>query len=85
MSEDRQIAGGPIRPGDCARIPDGRVARVRDEVPGGRYRVRVRRETSKTHQFLVLPDEELERVACPKGWMSPEGNNLAVHLPERSR
>ena len=58
--------------GDCVRIPDGRIGRVR-EVAGGRYKVRVQRETSKTHQFVEFAAGDLERVDCPKGWMSPEG------------
>ena len=58
--------------GDCVRVPDGRVGRVR-AVERGVYRVRVRRLTSKTHQFLLLPAAHLTRVACPKGWMSPDG------------
>lgn len=58
--------------GDCAQIPDGRVARVR-EVAGGKCRVRVMRKTSHTHQFLWFPMKDLERVVCPKGWMSEEG------------
>lgn len=65
------MAGAP-RPGDCVRLPDGRIARVR-ECAGGRCRLRVRRTTSKTHQFLELPMAELTRTDCPKGWMSPEG------------
>jgi hypothetical protein len=71
----------PIRPGDCARLPDGRVARVRERVDGA-YRLRVRRTTSKSHQFLLMKATDLERVDCPKGWMSPEGYNryLAVTL-----
>ncbi len=60
------------RPGDCVRLPDGRIGRVRECV-GGHCRVRVRRTTSKTHQFLELPTRELTRVDCPKGWMSPAG------------
>ena len=63
-----------IRPGDCVKLPDGRIARVRDVVKGT-VRVRVRRKTSKTHQFLTVRQAELTRVACPKGWMSPEGYN----------
>lgn len=62
----------PFVVGDCVRIPDGRIGRVR-EVTGHQYKVRVQRKTSKTHQFLKLSGEELERVECPKGWMSPEG------------
>ncbi len=60
------------RPGDCVRVPDGRIGRVRD-VSGGKCRVRVRRATSATHQFLVFAAGDLKRVDCPKGWMSPEG------------
>jgi hypothetical protein len=60
------------RLGDCVRIPDGRVGRVRD-ASGGKYRVRVRRTTSATHQFLTFAAKNLKRVDCPKGWMSPEG------------
>ncbi len=61
-----------IHPGDCVRIPDGRIGRVREE-HDGRWRVRVRRKTSKSHQFLMFAPEQLEPIACPKGWMSPEG------------
>ncbi len=63
-----------IHAGDCVRIPDGRVARVREEMDG-KYKVRVRRKTSKTHQFLTFGAEDLELIECPKGWMSPEGYN----------
>lgn len=58
--------------GDCVRVPDGRVGRVR-AVDSGAYRVRVQRRTSKTHQFLMLKAAQLIRVDCPKGWMSPDG------------
>jgi hypothetical protein len=61
-----------LKVGDCVRIPDGRIGRVR-EVTGPRCRVRVRRTTSQTHQFLPVLADDLERVDCPKGWMSPEG------------
>ena len=64
----------PIRPGDCVRIPDGRLARVREH-SGDKYRVRVRRQTSDTYQFLVLDAADLEQAGCPRGWMSPEGYN----------
>ncbi len=63
-----------IQPGDCVKIPDGRIARVR-EYKEDAYRVRVRRKTSNTHQFLLLPKDSLTVVPCPKGWMSPEGYN----------
>ncbi len=61
-----------IREGDCVRLPDGCIGRVRG-VSAERYRVRVRRTTSATHQFLLFAAKELKRVDCPKGWMSPEG------------
>jgi hypothetical protein len=64
--------GRALRLGDCVRIPDGRIGRVR-AVTGSQYKVRVRRKTSKTHQFLNFSGEDLERAECPKGWMSPEG------------
>ncbi len=63
-----------IHPGDCVQLSDGRTARVRD-VAKGTVRVRVRRKTSKTHQFLEVRAAELKKVTCPKGWMSPEGYN----------
>jgi hypothetical protein len=59
--------------GDCVRVPDGRIGRVRAVELHARYRVRVQRRSSKTHQFLLLRAGELERVDCPKGWMSPDG------------
>jgi hypothetical protein len=61
-----------LQPGDCVRIPDGRIGRLR-EVSQGRCRVRVRRTTSKTHQFLSFGARDLTKVDCPRGWMSPEG------------
>jgi len=63
-----------IKDGDCVRIPDGRIARVREK-SGGKYRVRVRRKTSDTHQFLWFSPQDLECVPCPTGWMSPAGYN----------
>lgn len=63
-----------IKNGDCVKIPDGRIARVRSK-SRGKYKVRVRRATSQTHQFLWFPAQELELVKCPKGWMSPSGYN----------
>ena len=58
--------------GDCVKIPDGRIGRVREK-QAGKYRVRVRRKTSETHQFLMFSAAELKPAACPKGWMSPAG------------
>ncbi len=63
---------GRIRNGDCVRLPDGRAGRVRGKIAGS-YKVRVRRNTSSTHQFLVVAGRDLKRIACPKGWMSPDG------------
>ena len=63
---------GRIRVGDCVRIPDGRIGRVR-ESSKGKYRVRVRRTTSATHQFLMFAAADLKPADCPKGWMSPAG------------
>jgi hypothetical protein len=63
-----------IKPGDCVKIADGRVARVR-EVGGRSTKVRVRRKTSATHQFLLLNTADVERIECPEGWMSPAGYN----------
>jgi len=61
-----------FRVGDCVRIPDGRIGRVR-EASRGKCRVRVRRATSATHQFLMFAAGDLKGVDCPKGWMSPGG------------
>jgi hypothetical protein len=58
--------------GDCVTVPDGRTGRVRGRV-GTKYRIRVRRITSETHQFLFFSAVELQPVDCPKGWMTPEG------------
>lgn len=62
----------PIRVGDCVRIPDGRIGRVRGMARGS-CRVRVRRKTSQTHQFLAFAKQDLHRMECPKDWMSPAG------------
>ena len=61
-----------FREGDCVRIPDGRIGRVR-EVSRGKCRVRLRRATSATHQFLMFAAKVMKHVDCPKGWMSPAG------------
>ena len=63
-----------IRPGDCVRIPDGRIGRVREQGEG-KFQIRVPRRTSKTKQFLWFTANELQPVDCPTGWMSPEGYN----------
>jgi hypothetical protein len=58
--------------GDCVRVPDGRIGRVRSRA-GRQWRIRVRRPTSATHVFLLLAPSKLRAVDCPKGWMSPAG------------
>lgn len=68
-----------INSGDCVRIPDGRIARVRDRI-AGIYRVRVRRKTSQTHQFLEFHKEDIIKIECPKGWMSPDGYNRYLKI-----
>lgn len=61
-----------VRNGDCVRLEDGRIARVRGK-RGALVRVRVKRWNSNTHQFLLVQPKDLELTACPKGWMSPDG------------
>ena len=61
-----------IRNGDCVKLPDGRIGRVRARI-GSSYRVRVRRASSNTHQFVTLAATAIKPVACPQGWMSPDG------------
>jgi hypothetical protein len=63
-----------IYPGDCVKISDERIAGVR-AIDKGIYNIRGRRKTSQSHQFLVFQKEELEKITCPKGWMSLEGYN----------
>jgi hypothetical protein len=66
------MAARSIRIAECVRVPDGRIGRVR-AIIGSKVRVRVRRRTSPTHQFVLVPAARLRRVACPQGWMSPAG------------
>lgn len=65
-------AAAAIKAGDCVAIPDGRIGRVRGRT-GDQCKVRVRRTTSRSHQFLVVAVADLRLVNCPKGWMSPDG------------
>lgn len=60
--------------GDCVNIPDGRTGRLRETI-GLKYKVRIRRATNKSHQFLLFSAGKLEKAICPKGWMSSEGYN----------
>jgi hypothetical protein len=63
-----------LQNGDCVRLPDGRIGRVRDTSEALCVE-RVRRTTSKSHQFLKFHRAELTKVDCPKGWMTPDGYN----------
>jgi hypothetical protein len=58
--------------GDIVLIPDGRLARVRGREQE-KVKVRVRRKTSNTHQFLFFSEKALQKTETPPGWMSPEG------------
>jgi DNA-3-methyladenine glycosylase II len=70
---------------DCVRVPDGRIGRVRAK-SGNTYRIRLRRVSSQSHQFLTFQATELTPINCPKGWMTPEGylRYLQATLPTRS-
>jgi hypothetical protein len=61
-----------VRVGDCVRLADGRVGRVR-AILSDAVRVRVRRATSTRHQFVLARATTLRRIDCPRGWMSPPG------------
>ena len=61
-----------IAVGDCVRVPGGRLGRVRARVAAG-WRVRVRRPSGTSNEFLVLRPSQLRPVPTPKGWMSPAG------------
>jgi hypothetical protein len=68
----RRAGASRIRNGDCVRLPDGRIGRVRAKI-GQSFRLRVRRKTSATHQFVIVNATEIMPIPCPKGWMSPDG------------
>jgi hypothetical protein len=63
-----------IQKGSCVRIPDKRVGRVREKI-NGKWKIRVRRKTSMSHEFLYFKPSELKSIPCPKGWMSIQGYN----------
>ncbi|AYV81623.1 MAG: hypothetical protein Harvfovirus46_6 [Harvfovirus sp.] len=66
-----------IKSGDCVKLPDGRLGRVRD-FHDGEWRVRVKRRGSKNHQFLYFRSNQLKVIDCPKGWMSVKGYDSYV-------
>lgn len=68
-----------IQMGDCVQVPDGRIGRVR-MLDKDKVRVRLMRNTSHTHQFVWFTYSELSVVACPKGWMSPDGYNRYLKI-----
>ncbi len=68
-----------IQKGDCVKIPDGRIGRVRDIV-NDEYKIRVRRKTSQSHQFLHLKSTDVTLIPCPKGWMRPEAYNRYLQI-----
>ncbi len=53
-----------LREGDCVRLADGRIGRLRGR-KGALFKVRVRRRTGKTQQFLMVEGGKLRRIACP--------------------
>ena len=65
--------------GGCVKIPDGRIGRVREKIDQ-QYKVRVRRKTSLSHQFLLFNAKDLQPIVCPKGWMSVEGYNRYLQI-----
>lgn len=68
--------------GGCVKIPDGRPARVRQKI-GSKYKVRVMRKNSHTHQFLLFERAKLRPISCPKGWMSVKGYNRYLKVTLR--
>jgi hypothetical protein len=68
-----------IQQGDCVEIPDGRIGRVREAIKN-QYKVRVRRKTSLSHQFLIFSKNQLKVVSCPAGWMSKDGYNRYLKI-----
>jgi len=70
-----------ISQGICVKIPDGRIGRVREfDKQKKKWKVRVKRSTSNTHQFLYFTKVELTVVSCPSGWMSVDGYNNYVKI-----
>ena len=64
-----------LKAGVCVKIPDGRIGRVRDYDKSKGWRVRVKRKTSDTHQFMFFKESQLKIIKCPGGWMSISGYN----------
>ena len=74
---------GPIRRGDCVRVPDGRPGRVR-EARGGTIRVRVRRRGGTADDVLELAPADLVAIEPPAGWMTRDGYNRRVAAARRN-
>jgi hypothetical protein len=73
-----------IKTGACVKIPDNRIGRVRDKNKQGEWRIRVKRKTSDTHQFLYFKSNQLKEVTCPAGWMSVAGYNSYIKKTSKS-
>ena len=71
-SENEDFMTKSIVIGGCVKIPDGRIARVREKM-NNQFKVRVLRKTSVSHQFMFFDAKELTSVDCPKGPVSVEG------------
>jgi hypothetical protein len=66
-----------VTSGCCVKLKDGRIGRVR-EFKSGLWKIRVKRFTSNTHQFVYLKRSDIKIVKCPDGWMSVNGYNNYV-------
>ena len=63
-----------INSGDCVRLHDGRIGRIR-EIFKKSTEFEYRRKNSKNHQVIKVTSGDITRIQCPKGWMSPDGYN----------
>lgn len=61
-----------IKVGDCVKIPDERIGRVRS-IDNGMVKIRIRRKSGKSNEFVTLHRSQIAIVPCPQGWMSPDG------------
>ena len=69
-----------IKLGFCVKIPDGRIGRVREKQSSGLWKIRVKRFTSNSHQFLYFKEKKLKIIPCPNGWMSVDGYNRYLKI-----
>jgi hypothetical protein len=67
--------------GACVKMPDGRIGRARGlDKKLRKWKIRVKRSTSNSHEFIYVKGSELVVVDCPKGWMSIIGYNNYVKV-----